>query len=331
VKRAIFWNALSFISAMILIGLSSSNKRNRPEQKEEAARRAQYVSERENGKVPIVAIAAPQQWHADEKSHRSKERKYWGATILLTLAAAVGAGATAWFTFGTWREAGRQADLTEKALIEVQRAFVGISELNWEQVTEEGKTKWRVRPVIKNTGTTAVVRASLVLVSPQNAWLLKERYKDIAPYNVGAPPDPDELRGSERANALIQSGISIGPQGTISPALITHEFPAGDDRTYNSGIFIYGSLLYEDIFSRLHVSKFCFAISAGGRAMKGLWPAHILCSHWNCTDADCQGDKQAYEADLLAKIRSEEEANLKAQQQFQRLEELKKKMLSPPQ
>ena len=66
------------------------------------------------------------------------------------------------------------------------------------------------------------------------------------------------------------------------------------------GRFVFGSIHYTDIFSKVHVSKYCFQIDGATYGATGIENLQNVCSHWNCSDEYCDADKKAYDEEFDA-------------------------------
>jgi len=131
----------------------------------------------------------------------------------------------------------RSADIANESLVAVQRAFINVSELKQEAVSDkDGVIKfWRVTPVIKNTGNTPAEGVSIVVVTPGVEWIVRPQQFTRQAYSllsakIGAPRDPGEFIADPTARGALffKSNFSIGPQGSISASAITSEITAQD-------------------------------------------------------------------------------------------------------
>jgi hypothetical protein len=118
------------------------------------------------------------EWHPDEQEHRSKERKYWVATTILTAIAAIGAIASTILALQALRssqdsvkaardavkEANRQAKSAEDQVavakdseIKQTRAYVFLRDIRLERINE---TTFEIIPEWENTGNSETVNMS---------------------------------------------------------------------------------------------------------------------------------------------------------------------------
>jgi hypothetical protein len=128
-----------------------------------------------------------------------------------------------------------------------------------------------------------------------------DEYKLLS-YEMGAPQDPDNLTApmyEHKSTRLLN--FTIGPKATITASDLTAELRsnAGMETTNGTiGRFFFEEIVYQDIYHRRHVSKYCFRIDAftiegtTGR----IHQLQSLCRHWNCTDDTCKGDLDSYTA-----------------------------------
>lgn len=89
----------------------------------------EHSDEEQSASTPQAA--APEGWHREESEHHRTERWYWRASLVITVIAALGAGASAWFAWGavddgrkTLSEVRRQADAAVEGNFENNRAWI---------------------------------------------------------------------------------------------------------------------------------------------------------------------------------------------------------------
>jgi hypothetical protein len=108
-----------------------------------------------------------------------------------------------------------------------------------------------------------------------------------------APPEPQPITSVKDQNFV------LGPHATaeVGGVGLTAEYLT----PRNLHWFVYGLVTYDDIFPRTahHMTKYCFTIY-GIPAVGEQRPVAGQCSHWNCTDDECEGDKKAYDAKVAA-------------------------------
>jgi hypothetical protein len=235
-----------------------------------------------------------------------------------------------------WDSLRRTDDTTRRALTDVQRAFISISELREEAIENKaGARIWRYVPAIENSGNTPAVQLRMISITPLNDWMVgstlrhrefdklrdqrtlppadfKERMNEIQ-ISVG-PIDPADIfswRQDEIPPDSMTKDIVFGPKAkiylpktgaeiTIDDVLIMSGLkPPTHPTGATIGRFFYGAIEYHDIFNEKRITKYCFRIDSYTIMPSGDKPNVDFCSHWNCTDGTCDDDKRAYEADLV--------------------------------
>jgi hypothetical protein len=257
------------------------------------------------------ADASPVSDGKDAKPNYGYSKANW--TEILAFLAAIGGIGSAIFSGVSAYRASEANAISSKALTEVQRAFITVSELKQDPITDkDGKvSSWRFTPIIKNSGTTPAEAVTLVSVIPHQEFIARprnltpERYGFVS-FKVGAPRDPDELIAERESVPVYLSNFAIGPQGGVTASQLSDELTINDVQNSFAnriGRFFYGSIHYSDVFETQHISKFCFRTD--GMTIRGpgdAFPLQSLCKHWNCTDQSCVKDKESYERELRAAL-----------------------------
>ena len=208
-----------------------------------------------------------------------------------------------WLQFRVYQQ---QAEiLTNQTVVteSLQRAFIGVSELKSE-ANDAGVQ--RITPSIRNSGQSPALDVAIAAANPHDAWIsvprnLQTKRYLYASWKVGAPYDPDLIFASNRSSALAH--LTIGPGASTSASFLSDRLAKDDGMKAQSdqiGRFVFGSIHYTDIFSKVHVSKYCFRIDGATYGATGIENLQNVCSHWNCSDEYCDADKKAYDEEFDA-------------------------------
>ena len=103
------------------------------------------------------------------------------------------------------------------------------------------------------------------------------------------------FKGKERPGLL-------GPQSvmSLSGIGITEKSMQAVEKGFL--IFLSGIIYYNDIFQRsqLHVTKFCYQMTAFHSDKNEIVSGYDFCKHWNCADDECGDDKKAWNDEVTA-------------------------------
>jgi len=219
----------------------------------------------------------------------------------------------------------------------IQRAFITVSELRREPVTDQsGKTvSWRFTPAIANSGHTPTEKLAIVSITPRtesealaaetfiamdNGAGLPRPHQDesFVEWELGSPPNPDSVfqwtsvgAAATMKKLLFIENALIGPNATVYPFLAGGDISAQDAIDAQSdkiGRFFYGSIHYDDILGgEGHVTKYCFRIDNFVMRYGVQEPVSSYCRHWNCSDKSCEEDKAAYDKEYAAAPKNSKE------------------------
>jgi hypothetical protein len=117
---AILLRAALVLGASVLL---TKSKRNGPFKEEKASGTTQNPTEKEQQQL-MPEKTKPQQWTPEERSHYSKERVYWFATVVLTAMAVGAAGLSAKYAFGALSASQDAVKAANNAVIEAQKQTV---------------------------------------------------------------------------------------------------------------------------------------------------------------------------------------------------------------
>ncbi len=182
-----------------------------------------------------------------------------------------------------------QAKATRESYASVQRAFISNVRLELRpESNSDGKPGyWTVHLTVQNSGATPT----------KNLEYVSGYFR--APAQIG---DPEELFSLPAEWLKITKGaLTIAPQSDVeiqNPAIFGLA-SANNDPRYNmiSG-FLAGAIRYHDQFigSEIHITKFCFQILDNSKLLS------FPCSRWNCSDDDCETNKEQYDSGIGALI-----------------------------
>ncbi len=213
-----------------------------------------------------------------------------------------------------------QTDMTTReAFTSTQRAFVVVTDLEKTPESSGGLLGWRISPPVINEGVTTTTNFEFIEVNPRNYLQIETNYewppsrykKTCLAKLIASPPDPDELFYAKPKRLLATVNMQInrtnlGPKGRAKPEEVADErFISADDfraiLDKRKSPFFYGEIRYNDIFpkTKQHITKYCFGLFGirGDGSQTGS-PVFSRCSHWNCTDDECNGDKERFEAEI---------------------------------
>lgn len=238
---------------------------NDPDQQSGPAANASDVA---NNKEPVGSAipSNPEGWHPQEQEHRRHERRYWKASVFLTLIAMIGAVASAWFA---WRavqasqntaisardavtEAKRQASAAEQqtaiakdAEIRQLRAYLHVWHSGWHQYAPQipgSGPQFGTEVRFGHTGTTPAYNVRL------DATIEIGRYL-VGDLNLGNPimmgggtvtkKSYSILYGSNPVEVLVATPFEANALRSTT----TDDPLIGDNRFYMHGI-----IRYLDIF-----------------------------------------------------------------------------------
>jgi hypothetical protein len=131
--------------------------------------------------------------------------------------------------------------------------------------------------------------------------LAEKEISQCVSWKVGAPYDPDLIFASNSSSAIAH--LTIGPGASTSASFLSDILAKDDGMNAQSdkiGRFVFGSIHYNDIFHKAHVSKYCFRIDGSMYGATGSENLQTVCRHWNCSDEYCDADKKAYDEEFAA-------------------------------
>jgi hypothetical protein len=210
-----------------------------------------------------------------ETEHRINERMMarWTRLVgIFTIVLALIAAITAYILYET--------DQTNRAS---QRASVTSNELNIETIhAKDGSViTWLVAPVVVNGGSTRTENARMG--TGLNFWFAKDF--------PGTQP-PMEPIGGIKLDQKEFRNIVLGPKASVSKNIIPFHISASSLPTIRSGeirMFVVGEVLYNDVFTHSHITRFCYLIWAypENQGIEGI--TYSLCGGVaNCTDKECK-------------------------------------------
>jgi hypothetical protein len=195
----------------------------------------------------------------------------------------------------------------------VQRAFVNVTDLRHREIINEGDREHPMHiftPIIKNAGNTSARNVIIYVFGPGTSQYVDTDEIPAQDYRmieatINAPQDVETYIRNPRAGKAIIKNATIGPQSEINDDNFNMlVWPVFYYPNSNYGRFVYGMVNYDDVFTKRHISKFCFRVDLEGQENGKLTQEKHICSHWNCTDSDCNRDKQEYDADYAAAVAS---------------------------
>lgn len=147
----------------------------------------------------------------------------------------------------------------------------------------------QVDPVFANTGQSATVGLTYNVVETPS----QEQARDGPRAQPGDPETNYQAAAAHPGGGGIKSA-QIGPQTNQPIRGLDLTLPAPVQIFGRSPPAISGAIHYRDISGAAHLTKFCFFVQRGG----GDTPPSSACPHWNCVDASCAGDANAYAAEV---------------------------------
>jgi hypothetical protein len=200
-----------------------------------------------------------------------------------------------------------------------------------------------VRPSRANSTARSVVEQHILTdlaTSGQSFYEIIRAFheKSEKAYFFVGPADPEELLAlptNYRSRLDITNSVVIGPSATIYPFLGSEEIRAEDalamqdinkPADFHLGWYFYGAIKYMDVFRNEHITKYCFSIAGWANQPSRPRPFPSFCKHWNCVDDACKADKIAYEMDVQARLRTEEEDRQKTKEIMERTKSLREQM-----
>jgi len=173
--------------------------------------------------------------------------------------------------------------LTRKSLSDVQRAFITVTQLEIQpRIIGNQLLGWTINPIVENSGTTAP-RNLFYVFGFGNPSKTAQKLRD--------PIDFPSLRDIERHKNM--KAMVMGPQSKISNFTTLNGFTVssllGKDLEASTGEFVWGALVYGDVFApeAKHITEFCFIMDRTTLVENKTVP-YERCDHHNCTDDDCK-------------------------------------------
>ena len=228
----------------------------------------------------------------------------------------------------------------QAALLTIQRAFLGASELQVEPVANEAPGTVDITPLIKNSGPTPAIDVSIAFIGPRDQWVVDmdsrfglaharqirpDQFNGIAS-KVGAPSDPDDIFSNETLGTMTVRHVLINAGSPINYSQLTNRIGPNDGidaQAGKIGRFISGSIRYTDVFNIQHVSKYCFRIDGIAFNNGVTTNQQSFCRHWNCIDDFCKMDKEQYLKDVndaIAYIQTSEEKMRQTQERMHQMQ-----------
>jgi hypothetical protein len=127
---------------------------------------AQHGRQPSGGDQPQRAAARerPHERHdASDERHKRRECWYWAVTGAMSVAAAIATGTAAWYAYGAFTQAQRQADTAQQALIASDRPWLMLTDVNPASLSSDdefGVSFW-VNMVAKNVGHSPAQNVSV--------------------------------------------------------------------------------------------------------------------------------------------------------------------------
>ncbi|HXY58865.1 MAG TPA: hypothetical protein VEH76_09810 [Methylocystis sp.] len=238
--------------------------------------------------------ATPSWAQAMTRDRKFKDDKRAVTIALIALVASI---ASAYYTYD-------QADIANRALTEVQRAFIVVDDIQLEKTNSTNGDTFSVNIKIKNSGATPTKNLSYFIPRGGAPFFgqIPPKSNDVGLPNV--PNDPAFIFYAGGINDLSRSFAVVGPQGRLllDPIDFDHvmtSFRAHKEQLKLEKAAIVGAIIYNDIFprSQRHITKFCYFIYPDtGKTDE--------CGFWNCTDNECIRDSEAYNDALRASYKT---------------------------
>lgn len=197
----------------------------------------------------------------EERKAADAETKSAHLAVVQAWIAAIGIGfvvVTLWFTKRAADAAAKAARVAERALVDVESAYVYMHVMKVEMIRHGGLvTGWNISPVIRNSGATRA------------RWMLTHVNFQIVdgsdlPDDFGFPDQWTE--GTPEKDKVLPRPSSLGPTSTIEcgPVFI-HIVDVGHILDGTRSAFVYGWVEYNDMFSeKRHRTEYCFEVLANG-------------------------------------------------------------------
>jgi hypothetical protein len=212
--------------------------------------------ERDTTGAEDSADAPPPGWHADEREHRLRERKFWRAYIILTVFTVVGVFVSALFAYGAYVASKRQANAAE-AQIDVardteHRQLRAYLHINHGPITvSENTASAEIR--ISHSGQTPAYKIKLEADIQVGHFPLPDSEKLSLPTGGIPTHEYGALFGTDP----IKQTISM-PQNSNDAIEIqkrSRDRLAGGLQVF----YLFGRVTYQDIFGNKWPYDFCFS------------------------------------------------------------------------
>lgn len=219
----------------------------------------------------------PEGWDREESEHHRTERCYWRASLAITIIAALGAGASAWFAWGAVddghktlaqattqaSEAVKQTNLTALASRPYVMFKLDSSLVNPVSPTLPGRTFYQIRFHLINFGNVPAV------IDEVTGDL------DYTP-DIGRDPTPrivldltrpmidedDTIRTGMYLTVNIASGVFVAEDHVLENAQTYMNVAQHRSGVYFGGIIIYSGALNAGAVQR-YTTSFCFHVGYG--------------------------------------------------------------------
>jgi hypothetical protein len=258
----------------------------------------------------------------DQALVRHARNTAW-ATIVIAGASILtfGAALLQYFVFSDQLRVMKQADeTTREAFTSAQRAFVVVTDLEQVSETVGDRKGWMFNPQITNVGSTSTTNFEFIEITSGNSLQIEtnyewssERYREACLARlIASPADPDAFFSAKPRRPVGTVNVQInrtnlGPKDFTKPTFLssndrfvsTDLFKAIQDKKISP--FFYGEIRYNDIFhkTKKHVTKYCYGLfGIRGDGTPSGSPVVSRCSHWNCTDDECEGDRERFDAEI---------------------------------
>lgn len=200
-----------------------------------------------------------------------------------------------WIAFGQWDT----LEKTDQTNREINRAFVKGQLL---QITQNG-IYWWIQPFIENTGNTQTKNMKVFV---DDAFNLDEVNVPPSPTRRTppfAPQDPEDAFLSKMRPSSTFTRIPLGAKASTPVGGFGFLSDYIDKMAKNRADgYVYGVIWYDDVFlrSEQHKSKFCFVVQPVKKGDNPTTISYGLCRYWNCTDDECDKQKEDYDSEVRA-------------------------------
>jgi hypothetical protein len=194
-----------------------------------------------------------------------------------------------------------------KITASIQRSFITVSSFETPVRFGSGfaqQTKyWWFVPTIKNSGNTPTKNMKFFITAtcPTELDIGLGAYLglDCDFTRPPGPLDPEDILNMAVFKGKERRGL-LGPQSAMSLSGVGITEKSMGDVEKGFPIFISGIIYYNDIFprSQLHVTKFCYQITASHSDKNEIVSGYDFCKHWNCADDECKTDREIYNAEI---------------------------------